>query len=411
MNIITFFSKITLVSLLIIASSSAEIFEFNAKSAHNGLAKLNIICILNSKFKGDTDQIKGIERALTAQAKAQHFKVNTIEVESTNISSILSVFEAGTKNIVISSNDYGVNALKELQANKKSFYGLLTSHQYFDGLKSAIKQGKESGITFVALPGHALTWRIKKNIAHASVKLIETVGVAQNLLPEECDKSYATHSSDIKGSADPSTKYLLVFLGGDAQKSNEKNWAYYTSKEAEKLAKFVASTAKRDNLIVLITNGPRTGKFDPKTGQENPGHRDDVIDYVSLKFIEALKQQQLPENQYQLFDFQYGKASDFNRLVGAVRAHAGSQVLIEGSSTSVISQSIVNFNANAPVSVYQHKAMTKVHHQHVQQEYDAGRISLLTQEMILLPSKNRKDKGLIPAEDMIAKTILKEINR
>lgn len=374
-------------------------------------SQLNIISITDSKFKGDADQIKGIERALAALAKTQKFNVKLVETDSSNIDYVHSSFQPDSQVVVISSNDYGVEALKALRKNNKKFLGVITSHQYFLGLNTAIKEAKETGITIVALPGHVMTPQTRNKFDLSSIKLVETIGIAQNLIPADCDKCFSQNSTDIIRSSDPQTKYLLVLLGGDTQNTDGKTWSYYSVEDAQKLAKFVATRAKRDNLKILITNGPRTGKFNPLTGQETKAHQNGIVDLITQKFIETLKDEQLADTQFQLFDFQFDKSSDFNRLIGAVRAHPGSQAFIDGGSTSVVCQAIVNLSGKVPVAVYQHKAMGTPHNKHVKQEYDAGRVALLKENMTFMPPKNKSEVQAKPAEELVAEEIMQEISK
>ena len=213
------------------------------------------------------------------------------------------------------------------------------------------------------------------------------------------------------GADNPHTKYLLVLLGGDTQNADGKTWSYYSTKEAEKLAKFVANRAKRDHLNILITNGPRTGKFDPLSQKETKAHREGIVDLVTQKFIETLKNEHVSDAQFQLFDFQFDKPSDFNRLIGALRAHPGSQVFIDGGSTSVVSQAIANFAGKVPIAVYQHQAMGPTHIEHVKQEYNVGRVALLTENLTFMPPKNATEIYAKSAEELIAEEIMQEINQ
>ncbi len=374
-----------------------------------GAPQLTIISVANSGFKGDADQIKGIERALSTLAKAQKRDVRLVEADITNVIAIDSAFQSDSQVVVISSNDYGIDTLKTFHRINKKFLGVITSHQYFSKLNAVITSAKQSGVTIVALPNHAVTPQIKNSFNQTFIKLVETVGVAQNLIPADCDKSFNQNSTDIIGANNPNTKYLLVVLGGDTQNTDGKTWSYYSTEDTEQLAKFIAARAKRDHLKILITNGPRTGKFDPVTGKEAKVHKNGVVDLVTQKFLKTLKEEQLTDEEFQLFNFQFGKSSDFSRLIGAVRAHPGSQAFIDGGSTSMISQAVANLSGKVPIAVYQHNAMGAAHNEHVKQEYNAGRVALLTANMTFMPPKNRLKSQAKSAEEIIAEKIIQEI--
>ena len=50
-------------------------------------------------------------------------------------------------------------------------------------------------------------------------------------------------------------------MGGDANNAVTGKWQYYTVAEAEALADYAAFLHKKSGKKLLITNGPRTGKF------------------------------------------------------------------------------------------------------------------------------------------------------
>ncbi len=93
----------------------------------------------------------------------------------------------------------------------------------------------------------------------------------------------------------------------------------FKEENARELARFVASIIKNR---YLITNGPRTGKYDSVTLEENKAvHREGVKDPVTLgAFIDELSKNNISQKQYSLFDFQFGsKTQDMDLILGAIR--------------------------------------------------------------------------------------------
>ena len=83
---------------------------------------------------------------------------------------------------------------------------------------------------------------------------------------------------------------------------------YFTADEARNLAKNVIKIMHEDAML-LVTNGPRTGKFDPTSGIESLSyHHSDVIDPTTIAFLEVLKTENV---KFQFASFVHGKPSAF----------------------------------------------------------------------------------------------------
>lgn len=80
-------------------------------------------------------------------------------------------------------------------------------------------------------------------------------------------------------------KFLLVSLPGDAPDASGI-MHYYTKESAEKLGSQFENIARHNNMLMLVTNGPRTGQYDPDTAKKLQTHgKDDSIDAVSAAFL------------------------------------------------------------------------------------------------------------------------------
>ena len=172
------------------------------------------------------------------------------------------------------------------------------------------------------------------------------------------------------------TTYIGVVLSGDAP-TPEGNQQLYTEANARELARYIAPLVKDRHL--LITNGPRTGKFDPATMAERKDvHRDGRGDPVTQAFVDELAKAKISPNQYTLLDFQYGvNTNEMDQLLGAVRATKG-EMFVAGESTSSISESVDVLPKDA-VIVYNTTSMNPVHKAHVDSELNAGRIKRLVE--------------------------------
>lgn len=135
--------------------------------------------------------------------------------------------------------------------------------------------------------------------------------------------------------------YMGIFLGGDAPKP-DGTYLYWDIKEAQEQGLAFGKKAIEENKSLLITNGPRTGKFDPQSPDpKNPvvrgTHTESApLDLVSAAFLAGLKESGIPETQYQFFDFKFGKPakSAYKAMVAALRETPGSVAIYSGESIS-----------------------------------------------------------------------------
>lgn len=352
---------------------------------------------------GDYNQTLGIKAALkrlsVGEIDFKEFNFEDIQQISKEIRTI-NLNDPKEKIVLLAVGDYGLNAFKQL---KKEFTGshiyyVLSSHQLTDALAK-----DTNTIDLIALPSHAVNVTLIKTKAG---KLVQTIGVAHNLSRQEIEAAYKQDKDKIP-SLQRHKKYIAVMLAGDAPNLNGK-MRYYTVSEAEKLASYIAFLAKQHNAVILAMDGPRTGKYDQKTGiMDEQAHKNGKLTFVSQAFKDALAKH-LPENQFCLYDFQFGKPSMSKAIYGAVINTKGI-ILIPGESTTMVSEAIDNFD-KGNVFVYQNNAMNMTHLKHVKTEEQYGRVKLLDLNFheVKPPSKKKasslKDES---ASTTIAKAIMK----
>jgi Mitochondrial fission ELM1 len=225
-------------------------------------------------------------------------------------------------------------------------------------------------VDHLALPAHTISQLVVPK--ESRTKLIETIGVAHNRQVSQIEKACNENTAKLPQAAE----FMGVMLGGDAP-TPEGKILLFTEDNARQLARFIAK--EQGNRHLVITNGPRTGKFDPKTMEENKTvHRMGVKDPVTLAFVEELEKNLVKPEQYTLFDFQFGQKSDMDVILGLLRAHKA-ELYVPGESTSSISESIDVMPDHA-VTVYENVAMNEVHKAHVKSEVGSVRVSLLPLE-------------------------------
>ncbi|MFY9590170.1 hypothetical protein [Rickettsia endosymbiont of Halotydeus destructor] len=163
----------------------------------------------------------------------------------------------------------------------------------------------------------------------------------------------------------------------------------------------LAKIAKSQNMVLLVINGPRTGKYDPETRNELSVHKkDSSLDKVSESFLEGVKS----ENIEPIFNnFVFGEKSVFKGYLGAALTNKHSLVVIGGESSSQITQA-TNL---LPGQVYikANSAMSDIHKLHVKEVLKA-RAEKLKDEISLSPYDNISNIPLNDA-DIVATEFLK----
>jgi len=202
----------------------------------------------------------------------------------------------------------------------------------------------EKHLNIVALPKYIFTIRPELKSLFAG-RYIEMQSVPNTLTEEALSTAKKTWDSaypqEAIRPASNSCSYMGVFLGGDAPK-RDKTHLYWDEKEAYEQGLAFGAIAQKEKKHLLITNGPRTGKFDPQSPDpKNPVVRaphteSSPLDPVSVAFLTGLKKSGIPDTQYQFFDFKFGKPpkSAYKAIIAALRETPNSVAVYSGESIS-----------------------------------------------------------------------------
>jgi len=356
-------------------------------------SSLNVYVIEDPNYLGDVASLKGAQRAITDKMSAAGWSVTPKNYSITDLNVMENDIEQSpNQNILLFANISGIDAINQLKKNvnlSKKALMLHLSHQVWgDKHYSLIKTSTNPlGADMVALPEHAISKNFLNKINKSQTKLIKTTGVCQNTLPEECSGEY----EELKTLFPVASRYIVVMLGGDTQGPDGK-WVHYSAAEAVNLAKEVATLALNDpEKKVIVLNGPRTGKFNPKLEEQEVHNVGDALDSVTQAFMNGLRTSGVPEENYKLFDFQRETPSMWKATLGLLNVNpTGSQLIIEGGSTASISQALAVLDPTVSVIAYEHGAMNPTHLKHIQSEYQSKRIGLLKKKGDLYASLPRK---------------------
>lgn len=366
-------------------------------------AKLHVFALVKKEAVGDYNQVLGIQTALKQLSHEdidfKEFNFEDLQQVSKEIRTI-KLDDAAAKVVLLSVGDYGLNAFKKLKEdfNNPRIYYVLSSHQLTDALSK-----EKDTVDLMALPSHAVDAAFVKAKAG---KLVQTIGVAHNLNRKEIETAYKKDRDNIIP-LQHHKQYIAVMLGGDAPDLNGK-MLYYTAAEAEKLANYLAALAKQLDAVILVMDGPRTGKYDQKTGiVDEQAHKNGKLTFVSQAFKDALSKH-LPEDQFSFYDFQFGQSSMSKAIYGAVIETQG-LIFIPGESTTMVSEAIDNFD-KGKVIVYQNSAMNMTHLKHVKTEQGHRRVKLLDINFNEVKSSSKKKANSLQNESA-STTIAKAIKK
>lgn len=370
-------------------------------------AKTFLYLLYDGGRAGEKNQVHGVARALK-----EHLPESTIqkEFELKDKEAFLAdaqenLFKGNSENkgVVLAAEVGSIEALSQLKPQKNIVIAH-SSHQFTKD------HANLKGIAdIVALPQYVVTPDVLNTIESPHTTLVQTAGVPHNLSPQVIGEAFQNNKDSIPSAS----QYLGVILGGDAE-TPEGSLRFYTAKEAEQLAAYVAPQLKEKQSHLLILNGPRTGKHDQNTGEIiKTSHRDGKLDVITTAFKDSLLRQGLAEGKdFTIFDFQFGKPSAYPVVLGAL-LKAKSPIFVAGESTSMVSET-ADCLPKGLVTAFTSNAMNENHHNHCNTEKEAGRINILENiegKWRLLEAKEVSDSNDIrPAAQIIAESIKKRFD-
>ena len=273
--------------------------------------------------------------------------------------------------VVFAVGEKGAEALKTLSDAKlirtdEAYVGL-GIHQYFDIISQlpldyiSIPEAVVNSLSESAAGSEAAAGvPDKKNVVDSIPKHTLTFSVpTANPSLDVLKKSYDEWAT--KDKPDVNKQYIVVMLPGDAPDSLGQ-MQYFTKDSASLLFNAVESLWKQHpDYTVIVENGPRTGKFDPTSGNIQCSHEytkgEDAaiaIDPVSKHFVQLLEQHGGIPHSFFNFTFEVdGSAkkahSVFNQLLYLTQSNSENFFIIPGESVSMLGQ--------IPLYISSHKAI------------------------------------------------------
>ena len=259
------------------------------------LASQTIIIYRDFGHKGDENQVRGVVHAYSENVKDVNVKEFNIGQEDQLISFVDDVIKRDDKTpIILSVGEKTVSTF----ANILPVKGGTAIHLCH--MVTANHPQLVGKVNYIALPLHSVG-NFEATLSNSQTKLIKTVGVSHNRQINDIDRTYAENKDKLP----PNESYVGVILGGDAP-TPENKIQLFTEENARELARYVSSNLKGRHLLII--NGPRTGKYDPKSLVERKeAHRNGELDFITQAFLDELKNSNVTPKQYSLFDFQFGQ--------------------------------------------------------------------------------------------------------
>ncbi|HXH54689.1 MAG TPA: hypothetical protein VNK03_02975 [Gammaproteobacteria bacterium] len=348
---------------------------------------------LNDGFFNDTRQVTAIKTQLIQK----YPNINFIEYQdnhATTLEQLSKTFEDSNdqKHVFILSGDHGFEFIQknpDVQTIIEQKKPIVIWVGYQDPGLASIQQY----LNIVALPKHILEAQAALQFLFQdrciSLQSIPNALTAEALLTakETWNRTYPQEHIEPAPNG-----YIGIFLGGDAPMP-DGIYLCWDEKEAYErgLAFGIMAMAQEKPKCLLITNGPRTGKF----YSESPNRKTPVVrqykgnrwlsvdavatqtdpdlaphmpssplDPVSAAFLIGLKESGIPDTKYQFFDFKFGKPpkSAYQAMIAALHESPNSIAVYSGESISYLE--IAYFIPHT--YAFETKNMNNGHHQALQ---------------------------------------------
>lgn len=381
---------------------------------------LKVLILVSSLHTGDMSQVEEISRAFSKNNIMIHKE--TIDAKEPFISAADKYYKLtqqipkNEKYITLAVGEEPMKLLKLLSQNKmintKRSYTCLFIHQYFSNIKHL--QLDQLIIPQITINTKEEMEVVKKipNVTYIFAPLSNNPSV------EELKNSYDNWNDSNKPSLDG--KYIIVMMPGDAPDSKNKIH-FFTKESANKLFLDIAKLWQKlgRNHQIIIQNGPRTGKFDPTTGEiackheylanQNP---ELAIDEVSKYFINLFKDQGI---NYSFFNFAVKvdgenrkTISYFNPLLYLAQQN-NNIFVIPGGSVSMMGQIPLYLNSDR-IILFKPSSMNEDHEAIFHLAFSNNYLSYFAEDgLIISPAKIEKRKNEDSAQ--VIKNLLNNYNK
>lgn len=333
--------------------------------------KMKLIGLMNPDYQGDNNQVKGILQSISEQSEQSFEFVSELSEAEWQYSDI-EAFDW-----VIAAGDHGLREAQKIKQQNPNIKVLLSAHMVFDAFKDV-----QYWPDMVVLPESAAHDKEIANLISNHTKLCLTKGVPHTVNAHQIAEKAAAFQ-EILPELTEDTNVVGIILGGDAPTADQ-TIKLFTPKDAEVQANKIIEYLKGEpsfdeSTVILVTNGPRTGKYNPETSvewQENP-HRSGVVDATSQRFIDSLSHQL--QNKIHFYDFQFEALekgpSAYLPMMNILAERKRGLWFVPAESTSMVTESSYLASVGVKVVAYFPSSTNEAHKAHVE---DFSRMSVVT---------------------------------
>ncbi|MGY3803288.1 hypothetical protein ACWNT8_04395 [Pigmentibacter ruber] len=386
-----------------------------------------LILLYSFSQAGDAAHIQSLEKELSSKLENKEiYSINANESKMKIIKELKDIvnrkesnikFQKETKYLLLTAGEKGGEALEAISDEllDNNYYIYWGMHQY----SAKIKDYKKLKLDHLQIPEASLN-NIEKIESVKDIPNVSKTITVPNINPtiKELQNSYDKWNYNKQ--FDLKKNYITVLLPGDAPDSNNK--IHFFSKEsAYNLFRNVQNIWKKSNSkkTVIVQNGPRTGKYDPKTGAVICLHeyktgesRKNAVDKVSEYFVSLLNKNKIP---FVFFNFSFEingkqriKHSSFDPIL-FLSYKTKSIFIFPGESVSLIGQLPFYLNPENVIAFYS-SSMNEEHKLTLEAAYKNGYLSKFNAKgEIEYPEK--PTKLLMDDTTKVANDILRGYNR
>lgn len=335
--------------------------------------KKRLILLSNPNFAGDNNQLQGI--SLSVASEMEKLIISEAEFD-------VSILQA--QDVIIIVGSHGLNFIRDIKTAQPKSLLIWVGHQWF-------AEFGELSIwpDVIAIPKSAYRDEIGEGIPDDTM-LILTDGVA-HCVNDETVMAEAMKFQPTLPSYEQFTNCVGVIIAGDAP-TPAGLMKCFCPEEARSQAQFIAAHIKANGLgqertAILILNGPRTGKHDPRNGvliSPDP-HRTGLVDDSSQAFVDAFNA--IFPNQVFFYDFQFGQSSAYKPVMNRVRQATQGAWYVPAESSSMVTESTYLSANEIPVFVYSPSSANETHLALVKEAENSGLIRMC--DAPLVPGKQQ----------------------
>lgn len=260
----------------------------------------------------------------------------------------------------------------------------LSIHQYFPTI-----QELQFTLDFIAIPELALDANAQKVIQSIPNRVFTVAVPTKNPTPEELQTAYSNCSivpdleniyfrdeqdggNEDEGKPSLTHPYIIVTLPGDAVDTNGE-MKYFTQASAQELFESIRALreAHGNKHTIIVQNSPRTGKFNPETGNVECAHEYQAgmdpklaIDKISHFFVNLLHDNNIPYHFYNFaFEIQGAKRtkkSVYEPLLYVAMSNSNNYFIVPGESVTMLGQIPVYLRAKQAI-LFEPSSMNPTH--------------------------------------------------